>query len=453
MTALPFSPGPDPALAVSCPTHDNWVVLPVWAVLFGSLHGLVTGQVTLAAIGSYNLQLPELVLLTFVPALISIARRFPMRIGWSGLMAVAFIALWVGSMVRGLAVDPGAALTSARANSVLPTFLLLSLFRLNEATRLEIGRAVTTCATAVSAVLLLRLIFGPSLFYQTSFASDLHINDGGRALTAQAALILAAAMLISAAQMVAAGEAAARHLLHTLAFGTMLLLSLQATAILAGLAGIVALLTFAPGRTLVLRQVTSASAMAAAIAVITLAPELLNFENLRATLPENLADQFGRRADNFDTRRLIAAGFLHDFEAWSAFDQLFGLPAGQILPLRTDLQGGTYWTSSLHNGYLGVMQSLGWLGLITLLLLLVTSAVFAFFHLATGRRPESVLSLALIAMLLVYAFGYDLRNEVGAYTWLALVAAMPRSAQSTEVYRARAAKTPSTKRPPMASIV
>lgn len=337
-----------------------------------------------------------------------------------------FIAVWLLGFLRGFVTSPSLALTSARVMAIVPMFTVLSLFRLTERQRDGIFRAINVAAVMVSAILVLRLMFGANLFYQISFRNLSDVNDGGRGLSAQAALILAGGVVVSFARAYRAkhsGTPSRSHRRNGAVFAGLLLLSFQASATLAGIAGLAIVLALAPGHSVSLRRTTVISAVGAFAALWFVAPEALSIDSYISMLPPEIADQLGRRTGNLDTRIEVWSGFLHSFDARNTFDQMFGLAAGQREQIVVQLWGGTYWEHALHSGYFGLLSSVGYLGLSAFILMLVTISAVGLRRLTKPGFDFAHLAPALAAMLLVFGIGYDIRNEHGVFILLAVASA------------------------------
>jgi hypothetical protein len=419
------------------PTRDGWlstgnlVIWPVWCALLCAVFTLTTGQITLLNTGFYTFQTTELVLLSFVPAIYDAARTTRIRTGVVTVVCCLFLAVWLFSFLRGLATSPSPALTSARVNAIVPMFIVLSLFGLNERQRDGIFKAIHVTAVLVSIILVLRLLFGANLFYQISFRDIAEVNDGGRGLTAQAAVLLAGGAIVSFARAYQAKHSGAPSHLHRRSaaiFTGLLLLSFQGSATLAGAAGLTIVFALAPGHSAPFRRLVLVIAASFFATLFLLAPEALSVNNYMSLLPPEISDQLRRRTGNFDTRSELWSGFLATFNARPDIDQLFGLAAGQREQIVVQLWGGIYWEVSLHSGYYGLLSSVGYFGLAAFMIILVTIALAGMTRIAKPSYDSPYLAPALVAMLLVYAVGYDIRNEQGVFVLLAVLSVTLRRA-------------------------
>lgn len=401
---------------------ESVVVVPVWCALLAAIHMLITGQVTIVAIGAYNLQTPELVLISFLPAFYQAVRHARLRYDLVTLVCCLYLAVWLLGLLRGVAINASQTIVSARANAVVPMFMLLALFRFSDQVVDGVMKAIQVAALLVAAILVLRLLFGPTLFYQISFKEIFEVNDGGRALSAQAALILAGGAVVSAARASSSALSGTARRLHrwgTAVFTSLLLLSFQGSATLAGAAGLLIIFAMAPGHHASARRLLVAFAAGSIGMLYVLAPELFATDTLISILPDEIREQVARRTVNFDTRSAVWSGFLRSFGTRDVTDQLFGLVSGareRIVVLQWE---GVYWQHSLHSAYFGLLSAGGYFGLATFVAALSTIALVGVSDFLRGQEGLPYLAPALVGMLLVYGVGYDIRNEQGVFILLA----------------------------------
>lgn len=414
----------------AAPAHRDLhpVMWAIWAVLGTALFNALTGDLTLLTIGGYNFQIPEFVLIFLLPALLLLAMRTTPVLSLTTTLIWTFAAIWGFGLLRGLADAPAAALTSLRSTAILPIFLLLATYLPKyEMPSDRILNAVKIAGALAGALVLLRTLFGPILFYSASIASQPDINDGGRAISAAGALLIAAAAIVAVYQAFAQAQLKRlrwRQLLTAMLLIAALLMSLQATAILAGLAGLLAVFCLAPGTYRTLRQLGLAAMVVSAMLILLAAPDLFSEQGLAGLLPADLAFQLSRRAANLNTRNFIWSGLLDSFQYWSTVDQLFGLPAGTRPQVLVPLWGGTYWEFSMHSMYFGLLPYAGIAGLAVFLALMVVLLFETWRKRDRATTISGTLGFAFAAMLLVYGYGYDLRNEQGLFLALAAVSAM-----------------------------
>lgn len=410
----------------------GWALFAVYAVLAAATHREISGHATIVYLGDYNLTSVEVVLVIAIAAILHSARwslpRLNAVTGWT----VVFSLIVGFGVVRGLFVNPLAALIALRATGVFVAFLILGLYLpMQDAAFEKIRTAIVAVAFLLVVLLMLRMVFGPSLFFQTEFMSELEINDGGRGLAAPGATIIAVAAALSLSAVLrssASTRRAGKWIVIFVLLSMGLLLTRQATAVVAGLGGlgVVLALEKGPGRAARLLMVIGLLAVAAVSYL--LAPGLFSTETLGSLLPDWVAGDLSQRAKNLYTRQLIWSGLLADFRSWSLLDQFFGLPAGTKPRVLVLHWGGLYWQPSIHSMYFGTLPYAGLLGLAAyagLILALLVRALRRVFRVESNSdHPLSAaLIVALCTVLLIFGLSYELRNEQSLFLAMTIAAA------------------------------
>ena len=412
----------------------GWVLFSVFAVLLATIHREAFGHSTVVYLGDYNLTTVEAVLVIVIISIVRATRWSLPRLNAATCLALVFCLVVGFGVMRGLLTNPLAALISLRATGVFAAFLILGLYLpKHDFPFAKIRFAIVAAAFVLVFLLILRMLFGPSLFFQTQFMSELEINDGGRGLAAPGAIVIAvaAALSLSATLRSLASKRRATRSATIFVFLLIgLLLTQQATAVIAGMSGMGAILALERGPARAPRVLIVSGLLAIAVASYVLAPGLLSTQTLGSLLPDWVAGDLVQRARNLYLRELLWNGLIADFNDWALLDKLLGLPAGVKPDVLVLHWGGVYWQASIHSMYFGTLPYAGIVGLVAyagLLLMLAAGSLWRI--LLVGSKGENELSaalaVALCVILFVYGFSYELRNEQGMFLALAIVAAFP----------------------------
>jgi hypothetical protein len=384
----------------------------------------VLGQSNLFGFGFYTLHIIDPAVVLIVAAWgASMRVRLPQ--GGLLLVPVALIAALISlAFVRGMIVDSAPALLWARANlAIAAIFMLATTCSLSSDVHHSIRRALVVSAVLLCGLAALRLATSPSLF-MINGVRDQDINDGGRALSASGAFLisLAAAIILSDAL-----RFSARRLRRLALFLTFVLIGIgtgqgTATVALGAMCGTVLLIERGPLRG---TRAVLGTLLLIVIAVIASTPGVAD---LFATSGGTF--DLAHRSDNFQTRQAIWSALKIGFAKLSAFDQIFGLPAGQLPDMfvtLSDRQGRALlseWTLSIHSMYYGSLPMMGYVGLSAYIFLLVLLSLGSLAS-TMRTRANRVVPAYAVGMCLgtaILSISYEVRNEelIGiflAITW------------------------------------
>jgi hypothetical protein len=385
----------------------------IWGLALSGVGREVLGQTQLVSFGFYTLHIVDpVVVLIFAAWGLSLRERLPNG-GLMLLPTMLIASLIVLNFARGMAADSAPALLWARSNlSIAPLLMLAVTCSLSPDFERTVRRALIVSAGLLCFLAVLRHIAGPSLFMTVSI-NDQDINDGGRVLSVGGAFLiaLAAALLLSDALRSSRGRLKSLALL--VAFFVVELSTGQGTASVAlvAMCGMVLLLERGP-----LRGVRAAAGAMVLVAV-ALAATLIDADTL--TSMSGGTFDLAHRSGNFQTRQAIWAALEASLPQLAMFDQLFGLPAGQLPDLLVTLQDRmgnaqvSEWQKSIHSMYYGSLPVMGYLGLsayIFLLVLLALGLIVAVLRPRAGRIVP-VYPLAMCIGTAILSVSYEIRND------------------------------------------
>jgi hypothetical protein len=409
----------------------EWTVA---AALAAAVYFDVTGTSSLTSLGSFNLTATDAAIAVMLAALGRLAFRRAPQGGWLGILLLAFAAIIGLNVLRGVTINPSAALTGLRGTALYAGFLVLAAYVSYDPTRFRRVRTILlVVGLAFCALLAIRLAVGPTTFMRID-ADNIEPGDEGRGLTARAALIIGLAAVLQVSRLFDLGR---RRAVRALDIALLLLLLVgllatrQATATIASAAGLVVVFALERGPRRVLRLLVLALLAASVLAALLVAPEITTRNGLQDLLPEFLVGNISAREINLGFRQDVWNGFMLDFPRWSLFDQLFGLPSGQRPLVVLQRWGGVYWNFGLHSQYFAAIANAGVIGLGIFVVTIVGSgaalAARSFRSAAPGFDPAP-LGAALCAISLVYGYGYDLNNDHGIIVLLVVLAIKARRA-------------------------
>ena len=421
----------------------------VWASLLTALFKDIVGSDTIVFIGSYNLTIVEPVIAMQAATLWQLARRRTLRPDIATWFLLGIAAIVFLNLCRGIAHDLPSGLRSFRAQGAFALYLLIAAFvPRDEALLRQIRDALIVGALALCALVALRVALGPQLFLR-SLAGDLaSINDGGRPVTADGALIIGIGLLLALSRAI---EDVRDRFNRTVVLAipvlfAALLLTAQATAIIAGLAGTAIVTALHPsanrgGRMLLV----AALVLAAAFFYLALNGAFGRFA--LGAVPDYVQHNFLRRSSTFEFRKLIWAGVLRDYAHWSLFDQLFGLRNNDLPYIVIPRAEGYRWVASIHSMYYGALVFMGAAGLALYIALLgaigLSGCRRAFDPRANWTRFGGAIPLGLLVAFSLFGYSYELRDEHTVLILLALIASRPvRWANTREVPLSPAAARP-----------
>jgi hypothetical protein len=407
------------------------VIATVWLSLLAALFKEVVGTDTVAYLGSYNLTVVEPVILLQAATLLQLARRRVLRANLVTWLLLGIAAIILMNLGRGVAHDLPSGLRSFRIQGAFALYLLIAaLVPRDDAMLRQLRDALILTALLFCGLVALRLTFGPQLFLRTVAGDAVTINDGGRPLTADGALMLGIGLILAASRAIEQVRDRFNRA-ATLAIPVLLValvLSAQATAIIASLAGLAVVTALHPSATRGGRVLlVTALVLAAGIGVLAIHGAFGRFAP--DILPEYFQRNLLRRSATFEFRRLIWAGLVQDYARWSLFEQTFGLRNNDLPSIYIPLRTGYYWRWSIHSMYYGALAVMGAAGLTLYLALLGTIAVRGLRRAFGPRRSWTTfggaIPLGLLTSICFFGYSYELRDEHAILILLALVASRP----------------------------
>jgi hypothetical protein len=366
----------------------------------------IRGRNAIAQFGGATLQVADMAmpLLPLLGLLLARQRIQPPRI------VLAYLAFYGFVLMRGMALDPAAALNAFRLDVTLIVLMLsISTGGIDRMGYDTVRRILLAGALLATAVSLARFAFGPN-FLIVQGPIDIEITDDwndGRTLGAPAVVLMALAIVFSMAR-----DYALRLPKPRLRFGILS-------------AGLLAMIAASGQRTALLGFVVALGLMAinrirpAALLVLLAVPALLfitwtGIVSLDAAAAEDVGQGLGGRSGTFAFRTHIWHGFFQSIHNWPAIDLFFGLPLGQR-PSFYVLE--RVWTASLHSAYVGLVPQIGFVGTgVVLLGVLAYTARAARAFLRHDRDAQAVspeLRVYLAAILLVFGISYEWRTIFG----------------------------------------
>lgn len=414
--------------SASDPPENKIFLFTVYIVSLCILYRETTGDQILLYLGSLNLSIHDVILLSTTACLISLRKQI--KITLISLIIGVIVAITFIGFLRGLFSTPYDAVFALRSTGSFAILLAVSLLlpaqgRIFADTR----RAIIISSLALAALVALRTVFGASLFNTNDIIRELDINDGGRALTSAGALWLAFGAIFAAERTMAPNQGPHLRFKYGIVLSVLciaLVVSGQGTANAAGLLSILLVLAIAPGPFRSLR-VSAIGTLALLGLVIVAASDLLTYDTLEHLMPSGMESWLLRRSGNLETRQEIWAGLMVDFESWPWISQYFGLPMGERPTIFVSLWGGIYWEYGIHSMYYGYLTVTGLVGVALYVLLLGLTAFGNAVRLkrtpSSPYLPGPSVGLALTVMCAVFGYSYDLRNEQGLMLAFAIAGA------------------------------
>ena len=381
----------------------------VWTVFLGALFRELANSTVLIELGGFNIQVFELGILATLIAIAFLAQRFKPSLRLPGLLALGLAGLLFLHILRGFALGPTNGIEALRASGPVAAILVLGIYL--AAAKCSFGkiRSAIEIIASLAALLALGRLLGGVPIYE-DFAS-------GRPATSGGAMLIGAGLIFAVVNW---RPTAAPGLLWRTAkvgfLGLALLVSQQATAIVATLIAIVVLLALYWTRS----RRWSIASLAGLLCIIL--PTFLLRDWIISLLPEWIIGSRYERNSNLEWRQEIWQQVLNDFERWSVIDKLAGLPGGVVPTVQ--LNNFTFWEHSLHSQYIGTLSAAGALGLflyIALLLVIIFLCIRALLTSGPPMQTEISLAIAFCTQLAVFGYSYELRPEHGLILMIALV--------------------------------
>lgn len=407
------------------------VVYTVWMSLLTAVFKEVVGNDTIVFIGSYNLTVVEPVVAMQVASLVLLASKRALRadiITWFllGIAAIIFINLG-----RGIADDMPSGVRSFRIQGAFALYLLIAAFLPRDENMLrQIRDALIAFGLVLCVLVALRVVLGPQLFLREIAEEVTSINDGGRPVSADGALMIGAALILAvsrAIERVRDGFTRASVLAIPVLF-VALILTAQATATISSLVGLVVVSALHPS--------ADRGSRLLLVAVLVLAGGLFYLALTGAFgrfsldfLPKYFQYNLLRRSSTIEVRHMIWSGLMHDYWRWSLLEQLIGLRNNDLPYIFVPLSSGYYWWASIHSMYYGAFAFMGVVGL-GLYLFMVSLIGLRGLRRAFGPRWTwtsfgGAIPLALLAAFSLFGYSYELRDEHTVLILVALVASRP----------------------------
>ncbi|MCK1297314.1 hypothetical protein IVB33_07025 [Bradyrhizobium sp. 24] len=387
--------------------------------LAAAIYSEAVGHSTLVFIGSYNLTTAEPVLGASMVAAVTMVLRRQLHFDLRVLLLVVLAALTLVSFGRGLLVRPYDAFFSLRNNGPFTAMLFMAcVLPPNEQLWAKVQKIIVFAGAGLAGLVFLRIVLGPTFLIQAQYLEESTINDGGRALSAQGAMIVGAAVLLQFRQACRQEHFA---LLSLCVLVPALLLTRQATATIATVSAVVTFFALQPGPSRPLRIWLLGFLLLMTIFFSTILPSALDPETLDSIAPKAIVGDTLRRVQTLDTRQLVWAGLLRDFYEWSFENQALGLPAGVKPVVIVPLWGGTVWKNSIHSMYFGLLPQVGVVGLLVYIAALFSLAFRSIVvsTLFPGFDGGAMIA-SLVVLLAVFGFSYELRGEAALFLLVAV---------------------------------
>ncbi len=375
--------------------------LAIWSfqsVLFASVVGEFLGTTQIFSMSFYTFHIVDLPFVLMLFAIIPEIGRELRRPNAVLICSLAIAAIIFMNFALGLSQQTGPALLAIRANGLLATSLLLAAcMRPTPPVLIAIRQALYVSMVALGVLIVLRTAIGPSLFMSVAVdASD--VNDGGRSLSSNGAMLLVFAEAFIASRAVRGGAFRFRSA-NLLAIGVAILIFLtgQGTATICCIVVIATILVFEPGPSRQERFVLAALlGMTALIVILVNGHQLMSQANLL------------HRIDNMGTRRMVWEALMASWHNYPLQMQLFGLAFGHDLNLYIFRSGtGYHWLHSVHSMYYGALPLMGYVGLAFYIALIATLLIWT----VPGRRGVMpAYPFACCLAVIVLSFSYEVRQ-------------------------------------------
>ncbi len=416
------------------------LTLALWTVraaFVAAFYRSIVGHDTITYIGSYNFTTQEPVLFLALITCSFLAMKRPLRTAGGSLILLSLSGITALSFVRGLFFNAYDSIVSLRAIGVFTCFLFMSCYLpASELLWRRIARFIVTIGFFTAGLLYIRLIVGVDFLIQIDFVDINEINDGGRALSAEGALIIGMSATLLLSKLMRMSSPSLTEISKFSFLLAALVLSHQGSATLASIGAFGIVFGFSAGPSQSLRTSLAAGTGLLLIIALFVLPSLVDAETIQSILPESITGDLEKRFNNLGGRQYIWSGLLNDIPRWPLIDQLLGLPSGKHPVIILPIWGGVEWEASLHSTYFGFIASVGFVGL-TLYILLLTGLVFrsctALLRFRASADFDVILTLAFAIMCSIYGYGYELRAEEGVLImWAAKARSSRKSAISEE---------------------
>lgn len=409
------------------------VLYSVWLALGMLMFKEVLNDPSIFFIGSYNVSVTDPIIVFQVWAIGSLYSRRTIRNDLLSWLCLGMGALVLLGVLRGMEDNLFEALRSIRYQGAFAFFLLMVPVLPRDETLLrKIRDAIIIFALITSVLVVLRFLIGPSLFMRAVYQDILLINDGGRPITADGALVMGVGIAMFLSRWIEKdfGRYAAIALPVFAVLCFCLLLTAQATAIIGSTLSIATVAALHPS----LNRPTRIFVVVVTISLLALLvlylsgyfgpPDLSIF-------PRYVQDNLKRRTGTVEFRQFIWRGLMIDFQRWNIIEQLFGLISTDKPYIFMPYADGMYWWSAIHSMYYGAIVFMGIVGLTLYIVMLLATILgglrWVFGPKQSWTRFGGAIPLGVIMAIVVFGYSYEIRDEHAALILFAVIASRPAS--------------------------
>ncbi|WP_380784386.1 hypothetical protein [Sphingomonas sp. R86520] len=395
--------------AAIIPLDERWTVWTIWAVLLANFVREVLGQSMLVSFGFYTLHVVDPpVLMAIASTFIGLNYRRPR--GGLILIPILLIAvIIIINLVRGLQANPAVALLWARVNMATGFLCLMAtICPATHAVHAAIRKALVTTGIMVAVLGVARLLSSPDLFMTASYASVDDVNDGGRILTTHGGFHMGLAATLMLSDVLRRGvNKSPWQLLALFILVSVELASGQGTSTLAMFAMLTVVLTLERGSLSGTRLVIGGALLLAGIG------SWVTIRSIDLTGIHIAGFDLGHRSDNLETREAIWSSLMRAWPKLDLYDQLFGLPGGQIpylLVYRSNVLN--QWTLQMHSMYYGALNIMGYVGYwcYVAILAILTFAAQLKSRRRSGNFTKPAYGIAMCVGTAILSYSYEMQN-------------------------------------------
>lgn len=409
----------------------------VWLGLISVLYSEVTGSSSITTIGSYNLTVADPLLIVAAFALVTNVSKFGLRANFQTFLVILFSAVFAFNFISGFLISQPAALLSLRGNGLFAIFLLIGAIgdRAGGLSR-TFEQALLPISMALCALVALRLIFGVDLFIYVTEISAIGVNDGDRPLSTFGATILGVTAVFRLSRMIHDDDRSPANLTFLILVIVAILLTGQGTATICSIVGLSIVLMMQPGRQQGLR-IAITLGLLFILLIIVMATPAIDSGVLASMLPEDMAKNLMRRSGNHQTRLQAWRGILTSYGDADPVKQLIGWPAGTTpyVEIVNRKWGRVVWNVSAHSMYIGTLITHGAIGAATFVVLLLVrlGTLMREYFIGGPRFAFAARLIALLIMVAVFSYSYDLRTEGGLMLAVTLIGASAFTQRTSRV--------------------
>lgn len=412
--------------------HDlRLVIYTVWMSLATAVFKEVVGTETIAFIGTFNFTVVEPVIGLQVLAIVALARRRALRPEFTTWLVLGIAAIIVINLFRGIEYNLLSGIRSFRIQGAFALFLAMCAFLPRDEKLLrQIRDAIIVFGLMLCALVAMRVVLGPQLFLRVQVSDISTINDGGRPVSADGALMIGAALILASARVIEnVRDRFSRYArLAVPVLFVALVFTAQATATISSLVGLMLLVALHPGPNRVSRMLAvTVVAVCAGLFYLFIIGVFGQFS--LDFLPQYFQHNLLRRSSTIEVRHMIWAGLMNDFWGWSLNEQLIGLRNNDLPFIFMPVNEGYYWWVSVHSMYYGSLVFMGVVGLVLYVILVLIVFLRGFARIFEPRADwgqfGGAIPLALLAAFSVFGHSYELRDEHTILILVAIVASRP----------------------------